>query len=46
MTEVLLDALIDTLKLMPLLLVAHVLIEVLEHAAIGKIRTEKALKGP
>lgn len=45
MPEVIVDALIDTLKLMPLLLVANVLIEVLEHVAIGKIKVEKALKG-
>ena len=45
MLEVLADALIDTLKLIPLLLVANVLIEVLEHAVVGKIRAEKALKG-
>lgn len=45
MLDTLLDALIDTLKLMPLLLLAHILIEVLEHAAIGRIKTEKALKG-
>ncbi len=45
MLETLLDALLDTLKLMPLLFAAHILIEVLEHAAAGKIKTEKALKG-
>ncbi len=45
MFETLLDALLDTLKLMPLLFVAHILIEVLEHAAVGRIKTEKALKG-
>ena len=45
MLEVLVDALIDTLKLIPLLLIANVLIEVLEHAVVGKIRAEKALKG-
>ena len=45
MLEVLVDALVDTLKLIPLLLIANVLIEVLEHAVVGKIRAEKALKG-
>ncbi len=45
MLEVLADALIDTLKLIPLLLIANVLIEVLEHAVVGRIRAEKALKG-
>ena len=45
MLEVLVAALIDTLKLIPLLLIANVLIEVLEHAVVGKIRAEKALKG-
>ena len=45
MLEVLVDALIDTLKLIPLLLIANVLIEVLEHAVVGRIRAEKALKG-
>lgn len=45
MWDVLLDAFIDTLKLVPLLLALHILIEVLEHNAIGKIRMSKALKG-
>lgn len=45
MPKVIADALTDTVKLIPLLLVANVLIEVLEHVAIGKIKVEKALKG-
>ena len=45
MLEVLIDALIDTAKLIPLLLAANVLIELIEHAATSRIRLEKAMKG-
>lgn len=45
MWDVILDAVLDTLKLVPLLLLVHVLIEVLEHNAIGKIKMSRALKG-
>ncbi|MCI9032058.1 MAG: arsenic efflux protein [Clostridia bacterium] len=45
MLEILADAVLDTLKLMPLLFAANVLIELLEHTVVGKIRAEKALKG-
>ncbi|MCI8596439.1 MAG: arsenic efflux protein [Clostridia bacterium] len=42
----LLDALLDTLKLMPWLLVMHVLIEVFEYHAVSKIKLNKVLRGP
>ena len=45
MTEQLLDALLDTLKLVPWLLVMHVLIEVFEYHAVSKIKLNKALRG-
>lgn len=44
MWDVVLDALLDTLKLMPLLLVVHVLIEVFEYKAASKIQMNKVLK--
>lgn len=44
--EVIVDALIDTAYLLPLLLIVHVLIEVFEHFAASKIRFSRALKGP
>lgn len=46
MWEELLDALIDTLKLVPWLLVMHVLIEVFEYHAVSKIKINKALRSP
>ena len=46
MWDLLLDALLDTLKLMPWLLIMHVLIEVFEYHAVSKIKLNKALKGP
>lgn len=46
MTELLLDALLDTLKLVPWLLVMHVLIEVFEYHAVSKIKLHKVLRGP
>lgn len=45
MWEELLDALIDTLRLVPWLLVMHVLIEVLEYHAVSKIKLGKVLRG-
>lgn len=45
MAETLLDALLDTLKLVPWLLVMHVLIEVFEYHAVSKIKLNKALRG-
>lgn len=45
MLDVVLDALLDTALLALPLFLANVLIELLEHAAIGRIKTEKALKG-
>ncbi len=44
MWDVLLDAVLDTLKLMPLLLAVHILIEVFEHKAASKIEMHKVLK--
>ena len=46
MAESLLDALLDTVKLVPWLLVMHVLIEVFEYHAVSKIKLNKALRGP
>ena len=46
MADALIDALIDTLKLVPWLLVMHVLIEVFEYHAVSGIKLNKALKGP
>ncbi len=46
MPELLLDALLDTLKLVPWLLVMHVLIEVFEYNAVSKIKLNKVLRGP
>ena len=46
MTELLLDALLDTLKLVPWLLVMHVAIEVFEYHAVSKIKLHKVLRGP
>lgn len=46
MWEELTDALLDTLKLVPWLLVMHVLIEVFEYHAVSKIKFNKALRGP
>lgn len=45
MSEVLSDALIDTLKIMPLLFLTNILIEFVENAAVGKINPEKILGG-
>ena len=45
MIDKLLDALLDTLKLVPWLLVMHVLIEVFEYHAVSKIKLNKALRG-
>lgn len=44
MWDVVLDALLDTLKLMPLLLAVHIVIEVFEHKAASGIQMHKALK--
>ncbi len=44
MWDVVLDALLDTLKLLPLLLAAHVVIEVFEYTAASKIQVNKVLK--
>lgn len=44
MWDVVLDALLDTLKLMPLLLAVHVVIEVFEYTAASKIQVNKVLK--
>lgn len=44
MTNVLLDALLDAAKILPFLILAYVLIEVIEHTASSKIST-KLLKG-
>ena len=44
--ESLLDALLDTLKLVPWLLVMHVLIEVFEYHAVSKVKLNKVLRGP
>ena len=46
MAESLLDALLDTVKLVPWLLVMHVLIEVFEYHTVSKIKLNKALRGP
>lgn len=46
MWEELLDALLDTLKLVPWLLAMHVLIEIFEYHAVSKIKLHKALRGP
>lgn len=46
MWEALLDALLDTLKLVPWLLVMHVLIEVFEYHAVSKFKLNKVLRGP
>lgn len=43
--DVIADALLDTLKLAPLLIVVHVLIEVLEYHAASKVKLNKALSG-
>lgn len=45
MIEELLDALLDTLKLVPWLLIMHVLIEVFEYHAVSKIKLHKVLRG-
>lgn len=45
MLQSLLDALLDTLKLMPWLLIMHVLIEIFEYHAVSKIKLNKALRG-
>ncbi|MCI8458845.1 MAG: arsenic efflux protein [Clostridia bacterium] len=45
MIDALLDALLDTLKLVPWLLVMHVLIEVFEYHAVSKIKLHKVLRG-
>ena len=42
----LLDGVLDTLKLVPWLLVMHVLIEVFEYHAVSKIKLNKVLRGP
>lgn len=44
MWDVLLDAVLDTLKLMPLLLAVHVVIEVFEYTTASKIQVNKILK--
>ncbi len=44
MVEVLLDALLDSLKILPFLILVYVIIEVLEHATSSKI-SSKLLKG-
>lgn len=44
MWDVVLDALLDTLKLMPLLLAAHVVIEVFEYTTASKIQVNTVLK--
>lgn len=44
MLDVILDALLDTLKLLPLLLAVHVVIEVFEYTAASKIQVNKVLK--
>ena len=46
MWDVVLDAVLDTLKLMPLLLAVHIVIEVFEHKAASKIQMNKVLKSP
>lgn len=45
MAEVVLDALLDTLKISWVLLIIHVLIELLEYKATGKIKMHKVLRG-
>lgn len=45
MTDLIIDALLDTLKLVPWLLVMHVAIEVFEYHAVSKIKLHKALRG-
>ena len=44
MWEVILDALIDTLKVLPILLIMNLLIELLEHRS-GGLKANKLLKG-
>lgn len=44
MWDVVLDALLDTLKLMPLLLAVHIVIEVFEHKTASKIQMNRVLK--
>lgn len=46
MADYLVDALLDTLKLVPWLLIMHVLIEVFEYHAVSKIKLNKALRSP
>ncbi|MDE7394640.1 MAG: arsenic efflux protein [Clostridiales bacterium] len=46
MADALLDALIDTAKLIPWLLVMHLLIELFEHSTASKIKMNKVLRGP
>ena len=45
MTDVFVDALLDSLYILPFLIVVYILIEVLEHTASSKI-SSKLLKGP
>lgn len=45
MVEVFVDALLDTLKILPILLIVHILIEIIESKAVSKIKMNKALKG-
>ena len=46
MAETLLDALIDTAKLIPWLLVMHILIALFEHHAASKVKVNQVLRGP
>lgn len=45
MFDVILDALLDTLKIMPLLLVVYILIEVIEANAASRLRLNRILNG-
>ncbi len=46
MADAILDALLDTAKLIPWLLVMHLLIELFEASAASKIKMNKVLRGP
>ena len=46
MAETLLDALIDTAKIIPWLLVMHILIALFEHHAASKVKVNNVLRGP
>lgn len=45
MGEVLLDALLDSLKILPFLFLVYVLIEILESKTSAKLKTSRALRG-